>query len=57
MAVAITVEIIDLELRLLVALRAADGEFGTSIPPMQRFDELLDHRLTLAKSQSHHEPA
>jgi len=48
MAVVITVETIDLQLRLLVALRAAKGDFGTSVPPTRLFDQLLDHRLTLA---------
>lgn len=51
MSVPATVEIIDLELRVLVALRAADGEFGTPVPPMCRFDHLLDQRLHLVWSQ------
>ncbi|OPX05898.1 hypothetical protein B1790_29970 [Mycobacterium sp. AT1] len=38
--------IIDLELRVLVAYRAADGVYG-EVPPMSVFDELLDQRLHL----------
>lgn len=41
-----TVTIIDLELRVLVAYRAADGVYG-DVPPMRVFDELLDQRLQL----------
>ncbi len=51
--VPVTVEVIDLELRVLVALRAADGEFGTPVPPMCRFDQLLDQRLQLAWGRDH----
>jgi hypothetical protein len=40
---------IDLELRVLVAMRAANGDFGTAVPPIRRFDELLDQRLELSK--------
>lgn len=50
MSRVLTVERIDVELRLLVALRAADGDFGTTVPSMRLFDQLLDHRLTLAGS-------
>ncbi len=42
-----TVTIIDLELRVLVAYRAADGVYGDVPPPMRVFDELLDQRLQL----------
>ncbi|MCG7598035.1 hypothetical protein [Mycobacterium sp. PSTR-4-N] len=41
--------IIDLELRVLVAYRAADGVYG-EVPPMSVFDELLDQRLHLMAS-------
>lgn len=44
-----TVTIIDLELRVLVAYRAADGVYG-EVPPMSVFDELLDQRLHLMAS-------
>ncbi len=44
-----TVTIIDLELRVLVAYRAADGVYG-EVPPMSVFDELLDQRLRLMAS-------
>ena len=44
-----TVTIIDLELRVLVAYRAADGAYG-DVPPMSVFDELLDQRLHLMAS-------
>ena len=44
-----TVTIIDLELRVLVAYRAADGLYG-EVPPMSVFDELLDQRLHLMAS-------
>jgi hypothetical protein len=41
-----TVTIVDLELRVLVAYRAANGAYG-KVPPMSVFDELLDLRLRL----------
>lgn len=41
-----TVVIVDLELRVLVAYRAANGVYG-EVPPMTVFDELLDLRLHL----------
>lgn len=41
-----TVTIVDLELRVLVAYRAANGAYG-EVPPMSVFDELLDLRLRL----------
>lgn len=44
-----TVKIIDLELRVLVAYRAAGGVYG-EVPPVSVFDELLDLRLRLMAS-------
>lgn len=44
-----TVSIIDLEMRVLVAYRAADGLYG-EVPPMSVFDEMLDQRLRLMAS-------
>lgn len=41
-----TVKVVDLELRLMVAYRAAEGLYG-DVPPMSVFDELLDQRLQL----------
>lgn len=41
-----TVTIIDLELRVMVAYRAADGAYG-EVPPTSVFDSLLDERLKL----------
>lgn len=49
-----TVEIVDLELRVLVAYRAAGGVHG-EVPPMRVFDELLDARLVLMAPSGDHE--
>lgn len=40
-------EIVDAELRVLVALRVLKGDFGMSAPAMDRIDLLLDKRLNL----------